>query len=97
MQFAHIDELAHGAIGLAGIEGDFALEAYGLDHQLAEFADGEFLACAHINVTVADLAQAGDVTATAGRMVAVHYSIGSHTVVYAGVFLYSYDIFEVDV
>ena len=55
MELAYINEFAHGAIGLGGIEGDFALKAYGLDDQLAEFANGEFLAGAHIDVAVADL------------------------------------------
>ena len=97
VELGYIDELAHGTIGLGGIEGDFALEAYGLDDKLGELANGELLAGAHIDVAVADLAQRGNVAATAGAVVAVHHSIGSHTVVYAGVFLNSYDIFEIDV
>ena len=97
VELGDIDELAHGAIGLGSIEFYGSFEAYGLDDQLGEFADGELLAGAHIDVAVADLAQTGDITATAGAVVAVHHPIGSHTVVHAGVFLYSYDIFEIDV
>ena len=97
MQFAHVNELAHGAIRLGGIEGDFTLEAYGLHYEFGEFTNSELLARAHIDVAVADLAQAGNVTATACAVVAVHHPIGSHSVVYAGVFLYSYNIFEIDV
>ena len=97
VELGDIDELAHGAIGLGGIEGDFALEAYGFYYQLAEFADGELLAGAYVDVAVADFAQAGNVAATACAVVAVHHSIGSYSVVHAGVFLYSYDIFEIDV
>ena len=43
VEFGDIDELAHGAIRLAGIKGYFALKAYGLDNQLGELTDGEFL------------------------------------------------------
>ena len=97
VELGYVDEFTHGAIGLGGIEGDFALEAYSLDNQFGELANGELLAGAHIDVAVADFAQRGDVSATAGRVVTVHHTIGSHTVVYAGVLLYSYNIFEIDV
>ena len=79
VEFGDIDELAHGAIGFGGVEGDFALEAYGLDNQFREFSDGEFLASAHIDVAVADFAQRGDVATTAGTVVAVNSSIGAGT------------------
>ncbi len=95
VELGDIDELAHGAVGLGGIEGDFALEAYGLDNQLGELTDGEFLTGAHIDVAVANLAQAGDIAATTGTVVAVNHSVSSHTIVHAGVFLYTNDVTEV--
>ena len=97
VEFGDIDELAHGAIGLGGIEGDFALKAYGFHNQFGEFANGEFLASAYIDVAVADLAQAGDIAATTGTVVAVNHSVSSHTIVYAGVFLYTNDVTEVHI
>ena len=66
VELLHIDELSHRAVGFGGVEGDLALEAYGLDDQFGELADGELLAGANVDVAVADLAQAGDVAATAG-------------------------------
>ena len=57
VQLAHVNELAHSAIGLAGIKGYFTLKAYGLDNELGELTDGEFLTGAHIDMAVADLAQ----------------------------------------
>ena len=36
VEFGDIDELAHGAIRLAGIKGYFVLKVYGLDNQLGE-------------------------------------------------------------
>ena len=48
VQLAHVNELAHSAIGFAGIKGNFALKAYGLDNELGELTDGEFLAGAHV-------------------------------------------------
>ena len=97
VQLAHVNELAHSAIRLAGIKGYFALKANGLDNQLGELTDGEFLAGAHIDVAVADLAQAGDIAATTGTVVAVNHSVSSHTIVYAGVFLYTNDVTEVHI
>ena len=65
VQFLHVNELAHSAIGLASIKGYFALKAYGLDNELGELTDGQFLASAHIDVAVANLAQAGYISTAA--------------------------------
>ena len=97
VQLAHVNELAHGAIGLAGVKLHFAFKAYCLDNQLGELTDGEFLASADIDVTVANLTQTGDVAATTGTVVSVHRTIGAGTIMYAGVFLYAYDVAEVDI
>ena len=97
VEFLYINELAHGAIGLAGIKLHFTFKAYCLDNQLGELTDSEFLASADIDVTVANLSQTGDVAATTGTVVSVHRSIGAGTIVYAGVFLYAYDVAEVDI
>lgn len=97
VELLYINELAHGAIGLAGIKLNFAFKAYCLDNQLGELTDGEFLASTYIDVTVADLTQTGDVAATTGTVVSVHRTIGAGTIVYAGVFLYAYDVAEVDI
>ncbi|MCR5068824.1 MAG: hypothetical protein K6A78_03340 [Prevotella sp.] len=45
VEFGDIDELAHGTIRLAGIKLDDAFKAYGLDNELREFTNGDFLAC----------------------------------------------------
>lgn len=81
VKLADIDELAHGAIGLGGVEEDFALEVNGLYHQLGEFADGELLACADIDVAVAYLAKAWDGSSTSGGVVAVYNAICLDTIV----------------
>ena len=57
MELAYVDKLARRAIGLACVKNDFAFEADCFHDEFAEFADGEFLARAHIDVAVADLAQ----------------------------------------
>ena len=97
VEFLHVNELAHGAVGLGGVEFYGALEAYGLDDEFREFADGEFLSCAHIDMAVADFTKARDIATTTSRMVAVHHTICSYTVVYAGVFLYSNNIFKINI
>ena len=97
VEFLYINELAHGTIGLAGIKLNFTLKAYCLDNQLGELTDGEFLASADIDVTVADLSQTGDVAATTSTVVSVHRTIGAGTIMYTGVFLYAYDVAEVDI
>ena len=97
VELLYINELAHGAIGLAGVKLHFAFKAYCLDNQLGELTDGEFLASADIDVTVANLSQTGDVAATTGTVVSVHRTIGAGTIMYAGVFLYAYDVAEVDI
>ena len=97
VQLAHINELAHSAVGLAGIKGYFALKANGLDNELGELTDGEFLAGAHIDVAVADLAQAGDITATAGTVVAVNGTIGTGTEMDRAVLFNTNDVAKVHV
>ncbi len=69
VQLAHVNELAHSAIGLAGIKGYSAIKAYGLDNELGELTDGEFLAGAHIDVAVTDFTKAWDGSTTTGTMV----------------------------
>ena len=97
MQFAHVDEFAHGAVGFGGVKRYFTFKAYGTDDQFGELADGELLAGAYVDVAVADLAQAGDVAATAGAVVAVDGSIGAGTIMHGAVFLYANDITEVHI
>ncbi len=97
VELAHVDELAHGAVGLGGVELDCALEADRLDHKLAELAYGQFLARAHINVAVAYLAERRDGAAAARAVVAIHNAVGSHAVMYRRVFLNAYDVAEVDI
>ena len=75
MQFRNIDQLAHRAVRLGGVELHRALEAHGLYHQLRQFADGQLLAGAHIDVAIADLAQRRDVPTAAGRVVAVRDAV----------------------
>jgi len=77
VELGDVDELAHSAVGLGGIEGDLALEAYGTDDEFGELADGELLAGAHVDVTVADLAQARNGSATTSTMVSIHSTIGA--------------------
>ena len=97
VELGDIDELAHGAIRLGGIEGYFAFKTYGLDDQLAELANGELLAGAHIDVAVADLAQRGDVAATAGAVVSIHCTIGTSAEMYRAVLFNSNNITKVDI
>ena len=75
MQFRNIYQLAHRAIRLGGIELHRALEAHDLHHQLRQFANGQLLARAHIDVAIADLAQRRNVPAAARRVVAVHDAV----------------------
>lgn len=49
VQLGDINELAHGAIRLAGIELNCAFKAYGLDNELRELTDSEFPARTYIN------------------------------------------------
>ena len=75
VQFRNIDQLAHRAVRLGGVELHRALEAHGLHYQLRQFADGQLLARAHIDVAIANLAQRRDVPAAARRVVAVHDAV----------------------
>ena len=97
VELAHVDELARGTVGLAGVKYDFAFETNRLDDEFAEFADGEFLARAHIDVAVADFTEFRDGSATACTVVAVNGSIDACPVVHAGVFFDANDVAEVHV
>ena len=59
-----IGQFAHGAVGFGSVEGQPALIAYGVDNQLCQLADSDFLARTDIDVTVADLAKAWDCATT---------------------------------
>ena len=97
VELGDVDEFAHGAIGLGGIEFDGAFEAYGFDDEFGEFADGEFLAGAYIDVAVAYLAKTGDVTTTACAVVSIYCAIGGGTEMDGAVFLNTDDVAEVDI
>ena len=97
VEFAYINELARGSIGLACIEHDFAFEADCFYDEFAEFADGEFLTCAHIDVAVANFTEFGDGSATACTVVAVNGSIDACSIMHAGVFLDADDVAKVHV
>ena len=97
MEFAHVDELARGSVGLAGVEHHFAFKANCLYHEFAEFADSEFLAGTHVNVAVADFTELGDGAATACAVVTVNGTVYACAVMYAGVFLDADDVAKVHV
>ena len=64
MKFADIGEFAHGAIGLRVVKINSASKSYGFYDKFGELANGEFFACADIDVTVAYFSQRGDCAAT---------------------------------
>ena len=97
VELAHVDELARGAVGLACVEYDFALETDSLHHEFAEFADGELLAGAHVDVAVADFAEARDCAATARAVVAVHGTVHASAVMHAGIFFDADNVTEVHI
>ena len=97
VELAHVDELARGTVGLAGIKHDFAIETDRLHHEFAEFADGEFLARTHIDVAVADFAKLGDCTAAASAVVAVHCAINACAVMHAGILFDADNVAEIHV
>ena len=97
VKLAHINKFARGSIGLTGVEIDIALKTHRLHHELAEFADGEFLAGAHVDMAVADFAEAGDRAAATRAVVTVHRTIGAGAIMHAGVLLDANDVAEVHV
>ena len=97
VELAHVNELARGAIGLAGIEHDFAFEAYGLYNEFAKFTDGEFLACTYVDVAVADFTKFRDGAATACAVIAVDCAIDACAVMHAGILFDADDVAEVNV
>lgn len=97
MQLTDVDELAHCAVRLGSIKLDCSGEADGFYYELREFADGEFLAGADVDVAVADFAERRDGAAAAGAVVAVNDAVGLVAVVDGGVFLYAYDVLEINV
>ena len=97
VEFGDIDEFTHRAIRLRGIELDGAFEAYGLDNELGELTDGEFLAGAYVDMAVADLAEAGDIAATTCAVVTIDSTIGRSTIMYRTILLDANDVAEVDI
>lgn len=95
VEFAYVDEFAHGAVRFGYVKLDCAGIAYRLGYQLRKLPDGEFLACPDIDVTVADFAEGRDGSAAASAVVAVHHSVCGIAVVHAGVFLDADDVLEV--
>ena len=59
VELADVDELAHCAVRLAGVELDCSRKANCLDYQLRQFPDGQFLASTDIDMTIADLTFVG--------------------------------------
>jgi hypothetical protein len=82
VEFRYVNEFTHGSVRLADIKRNLTLKAYCFDNEFREFTDGKFLACAHIDVAVANLTQAGDVTTTACAVVAVNCTVGAGAIVY---------------
>ena len=97
VEFAHIDELARSSIGLARVKHHIAFEADCFYDKFAEFADGEFLACTHVNVAVADFAEFRDSSTAACAVVAVNGAIDACSVMHAGVFFDADDVAEIHV
>ena len=97
VELAYVDELAHCAVRLGGVELDGAGEAYGLDYQLGKFPDGEFLAGAYVDVAVADFAEGRDGAAAAGAVVAIYHTVGLIAVMDGRVFLDADDVLEIHV
>ena len=92
MQLRNIAQFAHRAVRLGGVGLHRTLKDHGLHHQLRQFADGQLLARAHIDVAIADLAQRGDVPAAARRVVAVHDAVCGHAVMHGRILLNLDDI-----
>ena len=95
VEFAYINELARGTVGLACVKVNLALEADSFHHEFAEFADGEFLAGAHVYVAVADFAETRDCAAPARAVVAVNGTVHACAVMHTGVLLNADDVAEV--
>ena len=55
VQFAWIGEFAHGAVGFGTVEREFSLITYGVHNQFGQLADRDFLACADVDVAVANI------------------------------------------
>ena len=53
MELADVGELAHGAVGLGGVEGQFAFESDFFHNQLGKGCDGNLFACADVDVAIA--------------------------------------------
>ena len=95
VELADVDELAHRAVRLAGVELDCTREADCLDYQFGQFPDGQFLAGADIDVAVADLAKGRDGAAAACAVVAIDHAVGLDSVMDGRVFLNADDILEI--
>lgn len=57
MELRDINEFTHGTIRFGGVKLNGPFKANSFHHQFGEFPDSQFFACAHIDVTVADLTQ----------------------------------------
>ena len=75
----------------------FRSEADGFDDEFGEFTDGELLAGDYVDMAVADLAKAGDITTAACAVVTVNGAIGGGTEMNRRVFLNTDDVTEVDI
>ena len=97
MQLAYINQLAHSAIRLAGIKLNSTLEANGLYYQFRQLTNGKFLACTHIDVTVADFSETWDGSTTTCAMVSIHSTICAGTKMHRTILLDANHILEVHV
>ena len=84
MEFAYINELAHSAIWFVGIKEDLTFEAYSLNDKFREFTDGQLLACADIDVAVADFSEGWDCTTTTSWVIAVNNALSFYAIVRGG-------------
>ena len=80
VELADVDELAHRAVRLAGVELDRSCEPDCLDYQFGKFPDGQFLAGTDIDVAVADLAEGWDGSAATCAVVAIDHAVGLDSV-----------------
>lgn len=97
VELVHVNELTRGTVGLACVKVNLALEADSFHHEFAEFADGEFLAGAHVYVAVADFAEARYSAATASTVVTVHSTVHACAIMHARVLFDADDVAEVHV
>ena len=97
VEFAYVYEFAHCAVGLGGIKCHFSGKTYGFYNKSGKLPYCQFLACADIDVTIADFTQRRDGSTSAGAVVAVHCTICSVSVMDRGIFLYADYILEIHI